>query len=104
MTCTRARSLMNDYIDGALPERWRQGTAVHLHGCTPCSRILKQLRCTRRLLSKLPPRRMPLAMKNSIMQQYRTHGSPSAASTTDTATLPRSGTHTADDPLYHSIH
>ena len=44
MNCTRLEELINDFVDGRLPEDDRQDAEQHLEGCAACQRSVEQLR------------------------------------------------------------
>jgi anti-sigma factor RsiW len=70
-TCSDVAKLLNDYIDGALPQHVRRGAEAHLQTCGECAAGLRDLRCTRRLLRRLPREPMPDVMKNTLLHALR---------------------------------
>ena len=44
MNCTRLEELINDFVDGQLPEDQRHDVEQHLAGCPDCRRSVEQLR------------------------------------------------------------
>jgi anti-sigma factor RsiW len=71
MTCRDAAASLDDFVDGSLPLARRQALANHLHECATCTQALKEVRCTRRLLRRLPSERMPDPMKNRLLDELR---------------------------------
>lgn len=72
MTCREAVASLDDFVDGSLPLMRRQALANHVQECVTCSQALKDVRCTRRLLRRLPRERMPDPMKKRLLDQLRT--------------------------------
>jgi anti-sigma factor RsiW len=70
-TCREAAASLDDFVDGRLPLMRRQALASHVHECSTCTQALKHVRCTRRLLRRLPRERMPDPMKNSLLDELR---------------------------------
>ena len=71
MTCRDAAASLDDFVEGSLPLARRQALANHLHECATCTQALKEVRCTRRLLRRLPRERMPDPMKNGLLDELR---------------------------------
>lgn len=71
MTCRDAAASLDDFVDGSLPPARRQALADHLLECATCTQALKEVRCTRRLLRRLPRERMPDPMKNGLLDELR---------------------------------
>jgi anti-sigma factor RsiW len=71
MTCREAAASLDDFVDGRLPLMRRQAFANHVHACSTCTQVLKEVRCTRRLLRRLPRERMPDPMKNRLLDELR---------------------------------
>ena len=71
MTCRDAAASLEDFVDGSLPLVRRQALAEHLRECGTCSRALKEVRCTLRLLRQLPRERMPDLMRNRLLDELR---------------------------------
>jgi anti-sigma factor RsiW len=71
MTCRDAAALLHGFVAGSLPLVRRQALANHLRECATCTQALKEVRCTRRLLRRLPRERMPDPMKNSLLDELR---------------------------------
>ena len=70
-TCCDAAASFSDFFDGVLPSERRQALGVHLRQCEACAQVLRDLRCTRRLLRRLPRERMPDPMKNTLLDELR---------------------------------
>lgn len=79
MTCRDAAASLDDFVDGSLPLAGRQALANHLHECATCTQALKEVRCTRRLLRRLPRERMPDPMKNRLLDELRKPRQPGPA-------------------------
>lgn len=71
ITCREAAAWLDEYSGGNLPSARRQALATHLRGCGDCLQVLKDLRCTRRLLRRLPRERMPTDMKTYLLHELR---------------------------------
>ena len=71
MTCREAEGSLDDLVDGSLPLLKRQALVNHVEECVTCKRALKYVRCTKRLLRRLPRERMPDPMKNSLLDELR---------------------------------
>jgi anti-sigma factor RsiW len=72
-SCSEVLQLLHDYVDEDLPQSERRVTAIHLRTCAECRTALKELRCTRRLLRRLPREPMPDPMKKTILDALRRH-------------------------------
>ena len=71
ITCRHAREGLTEYLDGALPPSRRQGLEDHLAACSPCARLLAEMRATLERLASLPGEPMPPAMKRTLLQAFR---------------------------------
>ena len=71
MNCRDAIASLDDFVDGSLPLVRRQALANHLHECATCAQALKEVRCMRRLLRRLPRERMPDPMRNELLDELR---------------------------------
>lgn len=71
MTCRDAAAALYDFDDGSLPRLRRQALASHVRACPACMQTLKDVRCTRRLLRRLPRERMPDPVKNVLLDELR---------------------------------
>jgi anti-sigma factor RsiW len=59
MTCTQARDLMDDYVDGALEEAAFQEMELHVAGCAECRTEERALRALLAHAAALPAEVMP---------------------------------------------
>jgi predicted anti-sigma-YlaC factor YlaD len=54
MNCTRIEELINDYVDGLLPDDERHDVERHLAGCPQCRREVEKLRAIVKRAAALP--------------------------------------------------
>jgi anti-sigma factor RsiW len=59
IVCTRVGELLDDYVDGLLPEAVAREIGGHLSGCEACARDERGLRAVLRLSGELPPELEP---------------------------------------------
>ncbi len=57
MTCRELAELLLDYIDGDLPQEYRDIIGQHLRLCPPCLYYLESYQVTIRISKQLPPAR-----------------------------------------------
>jgi anti-sigma factor RsiW len=69
--CTEFERALEHFLDDALSPAQRQGVHDHVRHCEPCRRTLREMRCIRRLLRKLPREPMPDPMKSTLLDQLR---------------------------------
>ena len=70
-SCSEVLQLLHDSLDADLPRDVRQVAGAHLRECAECRIVLKELRCTRELLRKLPREPMPDSMKKTILDALK---------------------------------
>lgn len=71
MTCTEAARILHDFVDGVLPLAERQRLTRHVRGCATCEAAIREIRCTTRLLGRLPREPMPDRMKAHLLRRFR---------------------------------
>lgn len=71
MKCHEVVTSLVDFIDDSLPLVRRQAVAGHLRECSACARMLNDVRCTRRMLRRLPRDHMPDPMKKTLLDRLR---------------------------------
>ncbi|MGH7448410.1 MAG: anti-sigma factor family protein, partial [Longimicrobiales bacterium] len=79
MTCRDAAASFDDFVDERLPPVMRRALSTHLRECRSCTRVLNDLRCTRRLLRRLPHENMPDPMKHRLLDKLRRSRTPDPA-------------------------
>lgn len=71
MTCRDAAASFEDYVDGSLPSDRRQPLASHLRECPECAQVVRDTRCMRRLLRRMPREQMPDRTKRKLLDELR---------------------------------
>src|SRR5690606_39656546 len=71
LECREIRKSLGDLLDGALSPAERQGIEAHLRDCMDCREVLRELRCTCRVLGHLPREPMPDRMKATLLEALR---------------------------------
>jgi anti-sigma factor RsiW len=71
ISCRDAAASFDEYCDGVLPPGRRQTLATHLRECRECTQVVRDLRCARRLLRRLPREPMPDDMKDNLLHKLR---------------------------------
>src|SRR5579862_4113492 len=73
MTCTQARPLFSQYLDGAVTGKEMRELSQHIESCEDCGRHYVSLRQTQHLLAQVGPRKAPadlaLKLRVAISQQ-----------------------------------
>src|SRR5579862_7283145 len=73
MTCTQARPLFSQYLDGAVTGKEMRELSQHIESCEACGRHYVSLRQTQHLLAQVGPRKAPadlaLKLRVAISQQ-----------------------------------
>lgn len=95
MTCRDAAASVDDFVDGNLPSDRRQPLASHLRECSECAQVMRDARCVRRLLQRMPHEQMPDPMKRKLLDELRRSRTPrrSARSATLHDVTPESRQH-----------
>jgi anti-sigma factor RsiW len=71
ITCQEVVELLNDYLEGELPDGDRQRVAAHLAGCDGCTKILEEFRETIRLTGMLTVEHVNPAQRATILDAFR---------------------------------
>ena len=73
MKCSRARSLLSQYLDGTLPATQMRAVSDHMHQCTECSSEYRNLKEVQMLLTNLgrrsAPADLPLRLRIAISRE-----------------------------------
>jgi anti-sigma factor (TIGR02949 family) len=70
-TCAEVVELVNDYLDGALPEPEAQRVADHLAGCPGCTAYFEQVRATSASLGRVTADDLPPELRASLLEAFR---------------------------------
>jgi anti-sigma factor RsiW len=71
ITCQEVVELLNDYLEGELPEADRVRVAAHLEGCDGCTTILEEFRETIRLTGMLTVEHVNPAQRATLLDAFR---------------------------------
>ena len=71
MTCRQVVQLLNEYLEGTLPEAERRRVDEHLAGCDACTAFVGQLRASRRVVARLAEDEIPAAVKQELLAAFR---------------------------------
>jgi anti-sigma factor RsiW len=74
MSCRRLRKLLSPYLDGRLPSRRAQEVEQHLLDCPRCRQAWEDLRLASRLLTDLPPGRLPYDLAPAVVARAQDKG------------------------------
>ncbi len=69
MTCDRIHEILNEYLDGELPDGPRRSVDEHLAGCAACRAELDALKETARLVGSLPRVSAPHGLAEAIVSE-----------------------------------
>ena len=71
LTCQELVEIVNDYLEGALPEADRARFDAHLATCEGCRRYLEQMRTTIRVVGTLSEDDLDPAARDRLLQLFR---------------------------------
>jgi len=71
ITCREVVELLNDYLEGELPEPDRVRVEEHLAGCDGCTTILGEFRETIRLTGMLTVEHVSDAQRETLLEAFR---------------------------------
>jgi anti-sigma factor RsiW len=71
ITCQEVVELLNDYLEGELPDGDRLRVAAHLEGCDGCTTILEEFRETIRLTGILTVEHVSPAQRATLLDAFR---------------------------------
>jgi anti-sigma factor RsiW len=71
INCQEVVELLNDYLEGELPEADRRRVAAHLEGCDGCTTILEEFRETIRLTGILTVEHVNPAQRATLLDAFR---------------------------------
>lgn len=69
--CTEVGGLLDAYVDGTASPLQRDVIELHAAACERCRHALRERRCVRRLLRKLPRGAMPDPMRDRLLSAFR---------------------------------
>lgn len=72
LSCQELVDLMTEYLEGALTFSDRIRFQIHLGLCSGCRNYLNQMKCTIRTVGKLPAEPMPEAVREELLNRFRT--------------------------------
>ncbi len=72
LTCKEVTEAVTDYLEGNLGFVEWMRFQMHLGLCQGCRRYLRQMRLTLRTLGTLPMGPIPLAVRDELLQRFRT--------------------------------
>ena len=71
LTCKEFTEAITDYLEGDLTFTQRVRFQMHLGMCMGCRRYLRQMKLTIRTLGRLPEEPIPPAVRNELLQRFR---------------------------------
>jgi len=71
ITCREVVEILNDYLEGELPEPERVRVEEHLAGCDGCTTILGEFRETIRLTGLLTVDHVSEAQRTTLLEAFR---------------------------------
>jgi predicted anti-sigma-YlaC factor YlaD len=71
ITCREVVELLNDFLEGELPEPQRVRVDEHLRGCNGCTTILEEFRETIRLTGMLTVEHVNEAQRATLLEAFR---------------------------------
>jgi predicted anti-sigma-YlaC factor YlaD len=71
LTCQELVEIVNDYLEGALPEADRERFDAHLEVCEGCRRYLDQMRTTIRVVGTLTEDDLDPGARVQLLQLFR---------------------------------
>ena len=72
LTCKAVTEAITDYLEGNLGLIERIRFQMHLSFCRGCRRYLRQMRLTLRTVGTLPRDPIPPAVRDELLQRFRT--------------------------------
>jgi predicted anti-sigma-YlaC factor YlaD len=72
LTCKEVTETITDYLEGNLSFVDRVRFQMHLGMCFGCRRYLRQMKLTIRTLGALPAEPIPPAVRDELIQRFRT--------------------------------
>jgi predicted anti-sigma-YlaC factor YlaD len=72
LTCKAVTEVITDYLEGNLGFVDRMRFQMHLGFCRGCRRYLRQMRLMLRAFGTLPMEPIPPAVRNELLQRFRT--------------------------------
>jgi predicted anti-sigma-YlaC factor YlaD len=71
ITCREVVEILNDYLEGELPEPQRVRVEEHLGGCVGCTTILDEFRETIRLTGMLTVEHVNEGQRETLLHAFR---------------------------------
>jgi predicted anti-sigma-YlaC factor YlaD len=71
ITCREVVELLNDYLEGELPEAERVRVDEHLAGCDGCTMVLDEFRETIRLTGVLTVEHVSESQRATLLEAFR---------------------------------
>jgi len=71
LTCQELVEIVNDYLEGALPEGDRDRFGAHLQTCEGCRRYLDQMRTTIRVVGTLTEDDLAPDARDQLLRLFR---------------------------------
>jgi predicted anti-sigma-YlaC factor YlaD len=71
ITCKEVVELLNDYLEGELPEAERVRVDEHLGGCAGCTMVLDEFRETIRLTGVLTVEHVSESQRATLLEAFR---------------------------------
>jgi len=71
ITCREVVEILNDYLEGELPDPERIRVQEHLSGCEGCTTILDEFRETVRLTGMLTVEHVSEAQRTTLLDAFR---------------------------------
>ena len=72
LTCKEFTEAITDYLEGELTFTQWVRFQMHLGMCLGCRRYLRQMKLTIRTLGRLPEEPIPPAVRDELLQRFRT--------------------------------
>ena len=71
LSCQEVVELVNDYLEGALPEGEKSAFDQHLAICEGCSEYLRQIQAVRATAARLRAEDIPGGIRESLLDAFR---------------------------------
>ena len=71
MTCQQVVKIINDYLEGVLPDAERERFEAHLQGCQGCRRYLHQMQTTVRIAGTLTEESVDPDARDELVRLFR---------------------------------
>jgi anti-sigma factor RsiW len=71
LRCVEVTEILDDYLEGTMPDAERRRLEAHLSDCEGCTNYLEQLRATIRVSGALDDEALPPGMGDALLDAFR---------------------------------